>query len=50
LGGERAGRELRQRKPLQVIFFAYPAAVFYEIRLHVSSQSDRSAEADRSQT
>src|SRR4029077_2520938 len=50
LSGEWAGSELCECQTLNVVFFANPAALVDEVLLHMAGESDRSAEADRSQS
>src|SRR6185503_8217545 len=49
LCGERARRELRERKTLDVVVLADPALALDEVALHVASEGDRSAEPQRAE-
>jgi hypothetical protein len=46
---QRAGSELRQSKPIQIIFFANPSATVDQLLLHVSGKSNRAAESNGSE-
>jgi len=44
---KRTRCELRQRQTFQVVFFAHPVPILYQVLLHVSGKSNRSAESHR---
>src|SRR5207248_7384445 len=43
---ERSGLQLRERKSLEVVLPGEPAAILYEIALHVSGERNGSAKAE----